>query len=206
MGPPRERETMSEKIRILCGCGKRYGVPAAKAGKRIRCKECGANHRVPGPHALAETERDSILRELGIDPDEAKRGYEAEKLRVSSADTQRIYHCVKCMTSLESSGELAGAYVKGDLLCAGCRDSGEVEQRTRAAEEKKDDDRRALVIATHKRDPVAALGHAVGHGALVFLGFFGPFSLILHWSYGRSFVVAGLIAVAAATTAFRMRV
>ena len=42
-------KTAAGKIRVTCdGCGKTFGVPASKAGKRGPCPKCGQTIRVPG--------------------------------------------------------------------------------------------------------------------------------------------------------------
>jgi hypothetical protein len=38
----KESHSMTEKIVVQCECGKKYRLPAAKAGKKLKCKKCGA--------------------------------------------------------------------------------------------------------------------------------------------------------------------
>jgi hypothetical protein len=40
-------------IQLSCGCGKKYQVPDEYAGKRTKCKACGAVHVVPEPEPIA---------------------------------------------------------------------------------------------------------------------------------------------------------
>ena len=48
-------KTAAGKIRVTCdGCGKTFGVPASKAGKRGPCPKCGETIRVPGGTVAAK--------------------------------------------------------------------------------------------------------------------------------------------------------
>ncbi len=44
---PGSRRYAPEKLRVACSCGKRYRVPARRAGSKLSCKACGAKVRIP---------------------------------------------------------------------------------------------------------------------------------------------------------------
>ncbi|MBA3846023.1 MAG: hypothetical protein H0X45_05200 [Planctomycetes bacterium] len=44
---------MSDVIAVRCECGKKYNVRAESAGKRLRCKQCGATLTIPLQPAVA---------------------------------------------------------------------------------------------------------------------------------------------------------
>lgn len=58
---------VAETIRIECECGKKLKVPAAAAGKRVKCPNCQTVMTVPMPEAVAAeaTDADDLLAGLG---------------------------------------------------------------------------------------------------------------------------------------------
>ena len=50
-------------VKAVCtGCGKTFNAPDQFAGKKVKCKVCGAAFRVPGPAAAAEAPRAAATR------------------------------------------------------------------------------------------------------------------------------------------------
>lgn len=193
------------KIEISCDCGKRYRVPARKAGKKITCKACGESVRIPKPKKpdVSQRSRQQILAELGIDPMAAEEAYKAEVARRTKKS--KAYHCTRCSQELVES-ELKGAYVEGELVCSSCRASAEVSDRKaeREAEEKKRKGPAAVELTTAP-DPQKALAAALGYGALFLVGIAGPLYFVADLgglaSFGLGLVVAGI----GAATVYRTR-
>lgn len=146
------------KIEFSCSCGKRYRVPASKAGKKVRCRDCKLKVRVPaGDASISLRTRKAILDELGIDPDAAEQAYEEQKTKG--------YVCTLCAADL-SDDELPAAYGEEGLVCSTCR-AANVEQRGEAAEAKKD---RRLQAWSKGGSVEGAKKKAWGYGALFFAG------------------------------------
>jgi hypothetical protein len=65
-------------IQLACGCGRRYQIPDEHAGKKTRCKACGAVHVIPNPepearalvsHVVEDTE---VVDAIDVDDDETE--------------------------------------------------------------------------------------------------------------------------------------
>ncbi|MCO5166963.1 MAG: zinc-ribbon domain-containing protein [Planctomycetes bacterium] len=181
------------KIEFACSCGKRYRVPASKAGKKVRCRACRLKTRVPGDAAISLRTRKAILDELGIDPDAAEKAYEQEQVQG--------YSCARCAASLTEE-ELPGAYGEEGLVCASCR-AAEVEQRGEHDEERKKKDKR-LQTWSKQGSVDAAKKKAWAYSALFFAGtagfvhsFFAP-ALVVSLGVGALVAAAGGRAIFAA--------
>ena len=145
------------KIEFSCTCGKRYRVPASKAGKKVRCRDCKLKVRVPaGDASISLRTRKAILDELGIDPEAAEQAYEQEKTKG--------YVCALCATKLDED-ELPGAYGEEGLVCSSCR-AANVEQR---GEQEKTKDKR-LQTWSKGGSVEGAKKKAYAYGALFFAG------------------------------------
>lgn len=170
------------KIEFSCACGKRYRVPARKAGKRVTCKGCRRKVRVPGDAQISLRSRQVILAEFGIDPEQAAQAFEQEQ--------QASYACSLCARKL-AEDEVGGAYGPEGLVCSTCR-AAAVEQRGEPAAGKKKD--KAAVEWSSGKDPAAVQRKALTLGALFFAGVTG-----LVWSvFGLSLLAsAGIGAVVA---------
>jgi hypothetical protein len=61
-------------IELSCGCGKRYQIPDEHAGKKTRCKACGAVHVVPEPVMEAEVveEDDEVITAVAAEEDDTE--------------------------------------------------------------------------------------------------------------------------------------
>src|SRR5581483_5944183 len=81
------------KIVVECSCGKKYRVPATKAGKKIPCKKCGEKFKVPRETGVSDRSRGNILASLGIDPVAAEQAYRAEAAR---RERKKMYFCTQC--------------------------------------------------------------------------------------------------------------
>ncbi|MBI3722627.1 hypothetical protein HY251_01530 [bacterium] len=190
-----------KKIEVSCECGKRYRASAAKAGTRIRCKECGGRIRIPRFSGISERSRDGILAELGIDSDVARAKYREEKLK--ETPQPKVYKCIRCEAKIRAS-ELKGAYVRGELLCKACRDAALVTER-RAADEKEVDEReRSLAesrVESRERQRREATFWALAYGAFFFTGVFAPAWIVFSVSFtaagamGLGFALLGGLAV-----------
>ena len=147
-----------DKIEFACSCGKKYRVPAARAGKQIRCRNCRVKVRVPGDASISLRTRKAILGELGIDPEEAAQKFEAEK--------KKSYVCSLCASTIEEE-ELSGAYSEDGIVCGTCR-AAAVEQRGDDPDKKK----KAQRIEKWSREGSVdvAKKKAWAYGALFFLG------------------------------------
>jgi hypothetical protein len=157
------------KIEFSCSCGKKYRVPASRAGKKVRCKQCLVKVRVPGDPAISLRTRRAILDELGIDAEAAEKKFEEEKVQG--------YVCTLCAAALHED-ELPAAYGEEGLVCSTCR-AAAVEQRGEQAEQakkKKQDvkwSRQGSVEDAKKR--AYALGALIGLGSAGFIhSFFAP--------------------------------
>lgn len=148
-----------DKIEFACSCGKKYRVPASRAGKQVRCRNCRVKVRVPGREAnISLRTRKAILGELGIDADEAEQKFEEEQ--------KKSYVCSLCATHIAES-ELSAAYSADGIVCTSCR-AAAVEQRGEDPEKKK----KAQRIEKWSREGSVegAKKKAWAYGALFFLG------------------------------------
>lgn len=187
------------KVLVECTCGKKYRVPALKAGKKITCKKCGEKVRVPRETNVSERSRGNILASLGIDPVAAGEAYKAE---VARREGKKTYRCMRCEGEI-GANELKGAYVQGELVCPGCRATDEVADRKaeRAKEAQKE---AAKALVTDYRDPIAARRAALGYGVLFFVGIAGPLLSLTSMRVG-SIAIALVVAVLGALTVYRHR-
>jgi hypothetical protein len=187
------------KILVECICGKKYRVPAAKAGKKITCKKCGDKVRVPREAGVSERSRGNILAELGIDPVAAAEAYKAE---VERRGAKKTYRCTRCEGDI-GANELKGAYIQGDLVCPGCRATDLVADRKaeRAKEAQKD---AAKALITDFRSPEKARRAALGYGLLFFVGIAGPLYTVTKLGF-VGIAIATVIALAGAYTVYRHR-
>ncbi len=106
------------KIVVKCECGKRYRVPATKAGKKVRCKVCKQKLEIPGlpvtrDNAISFRTRKAILAEFGINASGAERQYE-EKKKLEG------YVCTHCADDIPED-DLKAAYCEEGLVCEPCR-------------------------------------------------------------------------------------
>ena len=147
-----------DKIEFACSCGKKYRVPASRAGKQVRCRNCRLKVRVPGDAAISLRTRKAILGELGIDADQAAQRFEEEQ--------KRSYVCSLCATDIVES-ELATSYSEDGIVCTTCR-AAAVEQRGEDPDKKK----KAKRIEKWSREGSVegAKKKAWAYGALFFLG------------------------------------
>lgn len=176
----------ASKIEFSCSCGKRYRVPASRAGKKVRCRDCGTKVSIPGDSNISLRTRKAILDELGIDPDAAEKAYSTEQ--------QTSYVCTLCATKLAEE-ELQAAYGEEGLVCSSCR-AAAVEQRGDGAEGTK---KKAKKLEKWSKDGLTVEGakrKAYAYGLLFFAGtagfvnaFFDP---MLAVSLGVGAVVAVL--------------
>lgn len=149
---------VGDKIEFSCSCGKKYRVPASRAGKQVRCRNCRLKVRVPGDApAISMRTRKAILGELGIDAEQAEQKFEAEQ--------KKSYVCSLCATTLAEE-ELSASYSQDGLVCSTCR-AAAVEQRGEDGEKKK-----PKRIEKWSRDGSVAEAKkkAWAYGGLFFLG------------------------------------
>ncbi len=185
------------KITFACSCGKRYKVPATKAGKRVRCKGCRLKITVPSDGQISMRTRKAILSELGIDPDAAKHAYEEQK-RLDG------YVCGMCSKRIPEA-DLKAAYMKGGLACEDCRaaqvvqrefgDPVENERKKRAKEKKLD-------RWSGKNADEAGM-KAKGLGALFFFGLLGFLTTVVSLAWWLAAPIALAVAFAGARTYFK---
>lgn len=188
------------KIHVSCPCGKKYRVPAAKAGKKITCKACGEKVRVAREAGVSERSRGNILAELGIDPVAAEQAYRAEVDRRSQP--KKTYHCTRCEGDI-GAHELNGAYVQGELVCPGCRASEVVADRRAERERDGKPKKAAVELVSDYRDPKKALASALGFGALFFVGVLGPLWAVVGLRFVWAFAIALGVAGAGAGAVYK---
>ena len=187
------------KILVECECGKKYRVPATKQGKKITCKKCGDQVRVPRETAVSDRSRGNILAELGIDPVAAGEAYKAE---VTRREAKKTYRCTRCEGEI-GSNEIKGAYVQGELVCPGCRASDEVADR-KAERAKENQKEAAKALVTDYRSPEKARRAAIGYGLLFFVGIAGPLLSLTTMTFS-AIGIALVVALAGAATVYRHR-
>ncbi len=189
------------KITFKCDCGKRYRVPATKAGKRVRCKKCRNQIRIPDPIAefdigalesgtgesrkISIRTRKAILQELGINASAAEQEYE-EKKRLDG------YMCTMCSTRIPEE-LLKASYSEHGLMCDECR-AAQVTQRELGCPIENERKKRAEAPQLDKwsTSPVAktAALKANGLAALIFVGITG-----LLWVFGLTLWIGAPIAL-----------
>jgi hypothetical protein len=181
------------KIVVKCECGKRYRVPATKAGKKVRCKACKRKLEIPGippprDNAISFRSRKAILAEFGINASGAERKYE-EKKKLEG------YVCAHCADDIPED-DLKAAYCEEGLVCEECRvaavtqrEFGCPEDNARKARLKDDKVR----WATEKNTKAAEIKGAA-LGALFFFGVAG----VVHTFFAPSFLITLPIAATAA--------
>ena len=196
----------NEKVSVACECGKRYRVSLEKAKTKLTCKVCGKKIRVPRAAAVSDRSRNDILAEFGIDSDVAKAKYKQEKLR--ETPQPRVYKCVRCENKIRAD-EIKGAYVKGELLCKGCRDSAEVVDR-RAEADKEESERKGRrpavegkVLRSKQQREAALL--SLGYGVFFFLGIFAPAWVVFDVKLVGAISVALLVGVAGGLAVYARR-
>ncbi len=159
------------KIKFTCTCGKKYRVPASKAGKKVRCKDCKLKVRVPGDRSVSMRSRKAILAEFGIDAEAAEQAYQAEK--------EQGYRCTVCSVKL-AEDQLAGAYGQEGLVCSDCR-AAQIAERD--ADYKKGEGKKKKPAQLDKwssgTSAEAAQKKALGYAALFFVGTAGFASSVL---------------------------
>ena len=188
------------KIEIRCACGKCYRVPAKKAGKRFRCKNCRLKIRVPKNEAdISVRSRKAILEEFGIKASAAEREYEVEK--------ERGYTCSQCNAKLIED-QLAGAYQPNGLVCSDCQ-VAEINQRDSEAiveteKEKKKKKKEKKDLDWSRRDSVASVKKkALAMGALFFVGIVGFIHTFFAPTLMITIPVAGAIALFGGHSVFK---
>lgn len=174
------------KIEFRCTCGKRYRVPADKAGRKVRCKNCRLKVQVPGERQVSLRTRQAILEELGIDPEAAEHAYREEK-RLEG------YVCVVCDARIPEEA-LKAAYSTEGLVCEECR-ARQVQQRELGdpVENERKKKKKKLERWSSGVTPEEASKKARAYGALFLVGTAG-----LLWSLGLSFWLAAPAACAVA--------
>lgn len=180
------------KIEFSCSCGKRYRVPASKAGKKVRCRDCKLKVRVPAGDAssISLRTRKAILDELGIDPDAAEQAYEQEKTKG--------YCCTVCSAKL-TDDELPAAYGEEGLVCSSCR-AAAVEQRGEGAEKTKD---KRLQQWSKGGSVEGAKKKAYAYGALFFAGTAGLVNSVFAAPVAVSLGVGAAVAAVGARAIFK---
>lgn len=180
------------KIEFSCSCGKRYRVPASKAGKKVRCRACKLKVRVPADEdgSISMRTRRAILDELGIDPDAAERAYEEEKVKG--------YSCTLCGAKL-ADDELPAAYGEEGLVCSSCR-AASVEQRGEAAEQAKN---KRLEKWSKGGSVEGAKKKAYAYGALFFVGTAGLVNSVFAAPVAVSLGVGAAVAAVGARAIFK---
>jgi DNA-directed RNA polymerase subunit M/transcription elongation factor TFIIS len=189
------------KVSAKCKCGKRYLVPAAKRGKKIACKACGGAFKVPRDSIVSRSARGKILADLGIDPEAAERNYKAEAER--NAQPVKTYRCTKCDGTMQAS-DLKGAYIKGELVCPGCRASAEVMDR-REEERKAERKQKDVLLTEEVFHPERAMARALGYGALFFVGVAGPLFFVVGARAILAVALGLVIALVGGTMVYRSR-
>jgi DNA-directed RNA polymerase subunit RPC12/RpoP len=181
------------KLEIHCSCGKRYRVPATKAGKRVRCKRCRAKIQVPGDGAISMRTRRAILEDLGIDAEAAERRYEAEREESRQAEDRQGYVCGGCQETIDEEA-LKESYTSDGLRCDDCR-AALVEQRELGdpSEKAKKKKKQKLDTWATGTTPEQAAKKAKAMGLLFFVGLTG-----MAWSFGASLWLAVPIGAAVA--------
>src|SRR5581483_12228239 len=114
---------------------------------------------------------------------------------------KKAYHCTRCEGEI-GANEVQGSYVKGELICPGCRATDEVADR-RAEREKATGDKKAAceALITDHRDPAKARRAALGYGALFFAGVTGPL-LSATSMRGGAFAIGLAVALVGAITVY----
>lgn len=177
------------KITFACTCGKRYKVPATKAGKSVRCKGCRLKITVPSDGQISMRTRKAILSEFGIDAEAAEQAY-AHKKRLDG------YVCGVCSKRIPEAN-LKASYMESGLACEDCR-AAQVEQRelgdpVENERKKKAKEKKLDRWSTGKSAREANL-KAKGFGGLFFFGLLGLLSTV----FGLSWWLAGPIALVVA--------
>lgn len=171
-----------EKIEVRCTCGKRYRVPASKAGGAVRCKSCKHRIKVPGEQQISMRTRQAILEELGIKPD--------------AKETTGTYRCALCSAKLVGE-DVKEAYGAEGLICALCRaqmgGSAIEEPSPAAGEEGKKKPKKELDTWVRQGSETGAIVRAGALGLLVLVGVAGFVNAI----FAPALVVTILMAAAA---------
>ena len=170
-----------EKIEVRCKCGKRYRVPASKAGGQVRCKSCKMRIPIPGEQKISLRTRNAILDELGIKTEDQK-------------PAEGTYRCALCQAKLVGE-DVRGAYGSEGLICGLCRaqmgGGGEAAAPAGEGEKKK---KKELDTWVRQGSSTAANARAAAYGALFFVGI----ACFVHSLFAPHPVVTGLIAAAVA--------
>ncbi len=193
-----------EKVSVKCKCGKKYRVPANKAGKKVACKGCGDKLKIPRDRNVSERSRGNILAELGIDPVAAEQAYKQE---IDRRAQKRTYRCTRCEGEI-GADEVKGAYVAGELVCTSCRASDAVVDRKaeREAQEKKAKGGKAAVeLISDHRDPKKAVASAIGLGAVFLIGVLGPLWAVVGMGFLKAFAIAFVVAAVGGGAVYRSR-
>lgn len=165
-----------DRVVIRCTCGKRYRVSASRSGREIRCRGCDARIRVGSEVRSTNTAR--LLVGLGIDPEASQKRYWEEAKARSRVDRERGYRCGRCHGEI-GKDEVAEAYHKGELVCAGCRAGDVVEDRAR---ERAVEEQATAACAPPEQagrgKARRGFGSAVAYGALFFAGLAGPLVVV----------------------------
>ena len=188
-----ERPRRAEKIEVACGCGKRYRVAAARAGRTFRCKGCSTRLRIPRPtpESLSSHDAQQILAELGIDTS-ARERFEAEVT------------CFYCSAPLGKSEQ--STLDEGEQpLCFPCRASAgqPVEQEASEPERRphKELDRwvRPAAVAT-------ARAEAARLTALLAIGITGFCSSVLGFGLGGALCMGAAVGAFGGHQTYRARI
>jgi hypothetical protein len=176
------------------------GLTRARPSERQTRRDASKRTRI------SRREREEILRSLGIDPEKEKEKYQREKA-LEESTTERNYHCAKCGHLLllgserkgafdlsgsrkpTKSGRLAGAYLKGELVCIECAQAGTVDTRKKESDRQK---RAAVEASTVEVDPQQVAIKATGYGVLILVGIAAPLWVLL----GLKLVFALAVAIA----------
>lgn len=152
----------------------------------LRCRECRRRIRKPRrgvPRSdvvrCVDCADRALLRECGIDPDDARAAYEAER--------RRRLRCSRCDRAV--GDELDGP-ADADVVCDTCQ-AAEVEQRGAPA----DDPRRPGVPLFAAADELEATRRAWAYGVFFFVGIAGFMSTLVGTTAVPSAVVALAVAV-----------
>jgi predicted SprT family Zn-dependent metalloprotease len=180
---------VGDKIEFSCSCGKKYRVPASRAGKQVRCRNCRLKVRVPGDANISLRTRKAILGELGIDAEQAAQKFEAEQ--------KKSYVCSLCAADIAEE-ELGASYGEDGLVCATCR-AAAVEQRGGEAQKKP----KRIEKWSRAGSVEAATKKSRAYGALFFLGTAGFVHSIFAAPVLVTLGVAGVVAAVGARAIFK---
>jgi transcription elongation factor Elf1 len=184
-------------------------VPPFRDGKRVKritCKACGEKVRVP--RQLSRSSVQKVLVSAGIDPAAALQAYEDERSREHEREESsraRVYRCTRCGLDMIGSSDLRGAYVKGELVCSGCRAVDEIVDKRASEREPRRLTPSAKAKTRRRRGDERRLAVSVGYGVLFFLGTAAPLAVLSPIPAVLAGLVGGAIALAGGMYVYRIQ-